>query len=243
MEDNENQDLQTPAAEQTAENAQIQGNAEPVNEEIIKQKPATDVKNDIDYNNTGLDNLKNIAEQKGIDFDEVMQSYVANNCQLTDEMKQKCLEKGITEDFIQRASEGIKALHDKEMNSVAEVIGGRENLTKTLEWGRQNLTKEELADIQTDLSGNPSLTTAQALVFYIHNKMVSSEGKPPEYIQDTTGGTALTDIFKSKAEALKAMSDPRYDCTHKDYDEAYAKELEAKLDRTKTANGGFSLFG
>lgn len=243
MEDNENQDLQTPSQEQTVENTQIQDNVPPSIEEPAEQKPDTDVKDEIDYNDTGLDNLKNIASAKGIDFDEVMQSYVANNCQLTDEMKKKCLEKGISEDFIRRASEGIKALHDKEMTSVAEVIGGRENLTKTLEWGKQNLTKEELADIQTDLSGNPSLTTAQAIVFYIHNKMINSEGKPPEYIQDTTGGTALTDIFKSKAEALKAMSDNRYDCSHRDYDEAYAKEIEEKLERTKQANGGISFFG
>lgn len=243
MEDNENQDLQTPLQEQTVENTQVQDNVPPSNEEPVEQKPDTDVQEEIDYNDTGLDNLKNIASAKGIDFDEVMQSYVANNCQLTDEMKKKCLEKGISEDFIQRASEGIKALHDKEMTSVAEVIGGRENLTKTLEWGKQNLTKEELADIQTDLSGNPSLTTAQAIVFYIHNKMINSEGKPPEYIQDTTGGTALTDIFKSKAEALKAMSDNRYDCSHRDYDEAYAKEIEEKLERTKQANGGISFFG
>lgn len=198
---------------------------------------------EIDYQCVELNNLKDVATKSGLDFDEFQKSYVDNNCQLTDEMKQKCLEAGVPQEFITRAVEGIKARHDNEMNQVAEVIGGRENLTKTLEWGKNNLTKEELSDFQADLSSNPSLTTAQAIVFFIHNKMLNSEGKAPNYINNTTGGSALTDVFKSKAEALKAMSDPRYDCTHKDYDEAYAKELDEKLARTKQANGGISMFG
>lgn len=230
--------LQENIPEQTQETV-TEHETHVVQNDVPEEKPNQEV----NYQDTGLNNLKQIAENKGLDFDEFQKAYVANNCTLTEDMKQKCLDAGVPPDFIDRAVEGIKSRHDKEMNEVAEVVGGRENLTKALEWGKQNLSKEELEDFQTDLSSNPSLTTAQAIVFYIHNKMMNAEGKAPEYINNTTGGGALTDIFKSKAEALKAMSDPRYDCTHKDYDEAYVKELEAKLDRTKTANGGISLFG
>lgn len=198
---------------------------------------------DLNYTETSFDNLKNIAEKKGLDFDEFQREYVANNCQITESLKQKCIQAGIPEEFIGRAGEGIKAQHEQEMNQVSEVIGGRENLTKVLEWGKSNLSADELSDFRADLSSNPSLTTAQAIVFYIHSKMINSEGKIPQYLDNTTGGSGLTDIFKSKAEALKAMSDPRYDSSHKDYDEAYAKELEEKLARTKQANGGISFFG
>lgn len=198
---------------------------------------------DVNYQDTGLNNLKQIAENKGLNFEEFQKDYVANNCTLTDEMKKKCLDSGVPADFINRAVEGINARHEKEMNDVAQVIGGRETLTKTMEWGKNNLSKEELQDFHSDLASSTSLTTAQAIVFYIHNKMVNAEGKTPDYISTTTGGTALTDIFKSKAEAFKAMSDPRYDSSHRDYDESYAKELEAKLERTKQANEGISFFG
>lgn len=213
-------------------------NVTPVTEEIQKPEQA-----DLNYENTDIANLKNIAEKKGLDFNEFQQEYVANNCQITESLRQKCLQAGIPEEFIGRVGEGIKAQHEVEMNQVSEVIGGRESLAKTLEWGKSNLTADELNDLRADLSSNPSLTTAQAIVFYLHSKMVSSEGKAPQYLSNTTGGSGLTDIFKSKAEALKAMSDPRYDSSNKDYDEAYAKELEEKLARTKQANGGISFFG
>ncbi len=198
---------------------------------------------EINYQSTDYDNLKEIADKKGLDFDEFQRLYVANNCELSDELKQKCLDAGIPEEFIGRAAEGIKAKQDEEMNLVSEVIGGRENLAKTLEWGKENLTPDELNDIRVDLSSNLSLTTAQAIIFYMHSKMVSAEGKAPQYVTNTTGGNTLTDIFKSKAEALKAMSDPRYDSSNKDYDENYARELDEKLARTKQANNGISFFG
>lgn len=228
----------------TAEDTQtepIQSENATLTPEEIKN-PKTE-QTELNYENTDINNLKNIAEKKGLDFEEFQREYVANNCQITENLKQKCLQAGIPEEFIGRAGEGIKAQHELEMNQVSEVIGGREILAKTLEWGKSNLTADELSDLRADLSSNPSLTTAQAIVFYLHSKMVSSEGKAPKYLNDTTGGSSLTDIFKSKAEALKAMSDPRYDSSHKDYDEAYAKELEEKLARTKQANGGISFFG
>jgi hypothetical protein len=229
---------------QTPELQQEQTTETPQNDTAQQPQQETETKpTEPNYENTGLSNLKEIASQKGVNFDEIQTSYIANNCQLTDEMRKKCEDAGIPADFITRATEGIKALHDKEMNDVSAVVGGRETLTKTLEWGKQNLSKEELADFQADLSSNPSLTTAQAIVFFIHNKMINAEGKAPNYIDNTTGGSTLTDIFKSKAEALKSMSDPRFDSTHKDFDEAYAKEIEEKLNRTKQANNGVSFFG
>lgn len=197
---------------------------------------------ELNLEDTGLANLKTIAESKGIDFDEVQKSYVANNCMLTEELKQKCIDAGIPEDFINRAMEGVKALHDKEMNDVASVVGGRDSLNRIMEWGKNNLTAEEISDFQTDLSSNPSLTTAQAIVFYINHRMQSEEGKAPDYVQAGTGQTAMTDIFKSKAEAIKAFSDSRYDPLSKDYDETFAKEIEEKLERTNKANGS-PLFG
>lgn len=239
-EENNNNQIQTNVQNDVAlntENNQEENNIQQSSEAESKRPT------EINYSDTNLSNLKNIAENKGLDFDEFQREYVANNCELTEALKEKCIKAGIPEEFIGRAAEGIKAQQEVEMNQVSEVIGGRENLTKTLEWGKTNLTYEELSDLRLDLASNPSLTTAQAIVFYIHNKMLNAEGKAPKYLNDTTGGNSLTDIFKSKAEALKAMSDTRYDSSHKDYDEAYARELDEKLARTKQANGGISLFG
>lgn len=230
-----------PNTTNTPENQTLQEQLDVQTETPPKPSEAPDAQ--INYQSTDYDNLKDIADKKGLDFDEFQRLYVANNCELSDELKQKCLDAGIPEEFIGRAAEGIKAKQDEEMNLVSEVIGGRENLAKTLEWGKENLTPDELNDIRVDLSSNPSLTTAQAIIFYMHSKMVSAEGKAPQYVTNTTGGNTLTDIFKSKAEALKAMSDPRYDSSNKDYDENYAKELDEKLARSKQANNGISFFG
>ncbi len=201
-----------------------------------KVETKENLKEEIDYSNKSYENIEKVTTSKGIDFNEIKQEFVNNGCELTDKIIEKYVKAGIPLSEVKEIAQGFKALHDKEMDTIAEVVGGREKLTQTLEWARDNLEADKLQAIREDLSKNPSELMAKAMVTYLHNQMIEKEGIAPQYLSNTTGANMNGDIFKSKAEAIKAMSDSRYNPSCKDYDEAYAKEIDNKLERTNKVN-------
>ena len=116
-------------------------------------------------------------------------------------------------------------LSDKDINTVRDSIGGEEEYNKVISWAGENLSKSEISSfddlVETGNVGAIKLAVNGLKAQYetangYEGRMLS--GKPP---------TTSNDVYKSQAQLVEAMSDPRYD-----RDPAYRLEVIEKLDRS-----------
>ena len=106
-----------------------------------------------------------------------------------------------------------------------DVVGGEANYNNMITWASQNLTEKEISMFDSVMErGDPaSAFFAVNALAYRYNDTVGREG------QMITGTAPKTDgsVFRSQAEVVKAMRDPRYD-----RDPAYRQDIQNKLSRS-----------
>ncbi len=106
-----------------------------------------------------------------------------------------------------------------------EMVGGDKAYKSMLEWAGESFDKEEIEMYDSVMqSGNPNAIyyAVQALQAR-YNDSVGSDG------QTLTGRDAVdsNDSFKSQAEVVAAMSDPRYD-----RDPAFRRDVMRRLENS-----------
>ena len=112
-------------------------------------------------------------------------------------------------------------------DSLKSAVGGDEQYNEMLGWASQNLTNEEI-DAYDDImeKGDPSAAywAVQALSYRYRD----SNGVEGNLVQGKSPGTG--GAFRSQAEVVQAMSDPRYDS-----DPAYRQDVMRKLERSNVS--------
>ena len=105
------------------------------------------------------------------------------------------------------------------------VVGGEENYTNMVNWAQGALSEQETNMFDAVMQkGDPiSAFFAVKALAYAYQDAVgydgnTVQGKPP---------TQSRDQFRSQAEVVEAMSDPRYD-----KDPAYRRDIQSKLERS-----------
>ena len=124
----------------------------------------------------------------------------------------------------QESSDG-ETLSKEQADHLMEMVGGEKAYKSMLEWAGSNFSKDEIEMYDGIMNeGNPSAIffAVQALQAR-YNDGVGSDG------QTLTGRGAenTDDSFKSQAELVAAMSDPRYD-----RDPAYRADLMRRLENS-----------
>ena len=126
------------------------------------------------------------------------------------------------------AGEGGEATADlsqSDVTSIKESVGGDEAYTAITEWAGQNLSEDAVDAFEAIIdNGSPEMIqlAVDGLKAKYDNAFGSEgrtlQGKPPANSRDT---------FRSQAEVVEAISDPRYE-----NDEAYRNDVLMKLDRS-----------
>ena len=122
-------------------------------------------------------------------------------------------------------SDNYPDLSDAEMNTVYNSVGGEAEYDKLTSWAADNMDDKALDAFNTIIDqGNP--TAIQIAVAGMKAEYDNTEGYEGRML---TGKAARTsgDSFRSQAEVVQAMSDPRYD-----KDPAYRQDLYDKLERS-----------
>ena len=122
--------------------------------------------------------------------------------------------------------EEAEGLTERQAKQLMDMVGGDKAYKSMLDWAAENFSKEEVEMYDGVMgSGNPSAIyyAIQALQSR-YNDSVGSDG------QTLTGrGSKDTDdSFKSQAELIAAMDDPRYD-----RDPAYRKDVMRRLENSE----------
>ena len=115
-------------------------------------------------------------------------------------------------------------LTDAEMNQVYNSAGGEAEYNKLTAWAAQNVSETKL-DAFNDMIDKGNATAIQIAVAGLRAEYEAQEGYEGRML---TGKAAKTqDGFRSQAEVVQAMSDPRYD-----NDPAYRQDIYDKLERS-----------
>ena len=119
----------------------------------------------------------------------------------------------------------IPEITTSDIASIKESVGGNTQYTQVINWAKSNLPEDVIQGYdQTIESGSlAAIKLAAAGLKAQYEAANGSEGKT------YTGKPASNkgDTFRSQAELLRAMNDPRYD-----QDEAYRQDVMDKLDRS-----------
>ena len=115
-------------------------------------------------------------------------------------------------------------LSDAEMNQVYNSAGGEAEYNRLTSWAADNVPESKL-NAFNDIIDKGNATSIQIAVAGLRSEYESQEGYEGRML---TGKAAKeSDAFRSQAEVVKAMSDPRYD-----RDPAYRQDLYDKLERS-----------
>ena len=124
-----------------------------------------------------------------------------------------------------RASTGPRDFTDQDVKELKDIAGGEKEYGDMLDWAQKSLNKKEIDMFDAVMEkGDPlaAFFAVRSLAYRYHDAN-GVEGR-------TLTGTAPKssgDIFKSQAEVVAAMGDPRYD-----RDPAYRRSIMEKLERS-----------
>jgi hypothetical protein len=120
-----------------------------------------------------------------------------------------------------------KSLSAEDSESLKNSIGGEQQYSQLMQWASENMNDNEIDMFDSVIDSgdvNAAYFAIQALS-YKYGDSVGVEGK----LVQGKAPTETTQGYKSQAEVVSAMQDPRYD-----RDPAYRQEVMAKLERSNT---------
>ena len=117
-------------------------------------------------------------------------------------------------------------LSQEEEATILESIGGQENFDAVQTWARENLDQAELDAYNREVNSGDYYRARNALqsLSYAYRE---NEGSEPQLLGGKISANA-TDVFRSTAEVMQAMNDPRYL-----KDSAYTNDVQEKLVRSE----------
>ena len=124
----------------------------------------------------------------------------------------------------QAPTQGVE-LSEAQVNQVQNACGGEANYNAVVDWAASNLTDEAINAFDSVVdSGNPM---AISIAFKgLQNEYNEANGYEGRMLQGRAASSA-GETFRSQAELVSAMGDPRYDT-----DEAYRDDVLRKLDNS-----------
>ena len=118
-----------------------------------------------------------------------------------------------------------ETLTEAQANQLFKMVGGEKAYQSMIRWAGQNLTKQEISMYDSVMGkGDPNAIffAMQAL----NNKYTEAVGNDGQLLTGRGGNDSVA-AFRSQAELVQAMSDPRYD-----NDPAYRQDVIRKLENS-----------
>ena len=116
-----------------------------------------------------------------------------------------------------------------EITQLKSIVGGDANYTNMLNWAQKSLNEQEVQMFDAVMAKGDPLAAFFAVrsLAYAYNDAIGYDGN----MVQGKAPKASNDQFRSQAEVVKAMGDPRYDT-----DPAYRRDIMDKLERSPNVN-------
>ena len=143
--------------------------------------------------------------------------------ELKDESYESLETLGYPRDLVDAFILGQKALVSNEQDRIYAEVGGPEAYAHMSEWASNNMTDEAKVAYNSAVQSG-DMEQATLAVRGLRDSYIRSEGAQPNLLQGRSSAMPASSGFRSTAELVKAMSDPRYKI-----DEAYRTDVENRL--------------
>ena len=116
-----------------------------------------------------------------------------------------------------------------EITQLKGIVGGDANYTNMIDWAQKSLNEQEVSMFDQVMQRGDPLAAFFAVrsLAYAYNDAVGYDGN----MVQGKAPRQNTDQFRSQAEVVAAMGDPRYD-----NDPAYRRDIMEKLERSPNVN-------
>lgn len=132
---------------------------------------------------------------------------------------------GYPREMVETYIRGMQQQAEANVDEVYKAAGGPEGYKELTQWAAQNMSEQEITLYnQMVASGTDN---AKMAVEWLSSKRADSEGVEANLVSGKASAPKA-DEFRSTAEVVAAMKDPRYG-----KDSAYTKDVEQKLGRSK----------
>ena len=167
-------------------------------------------------------------------INEASEEYYANDGTLSDETIERFTEMS-SQDLVAayleiqannpQAQQQSVELSESQVNSVQNAAGGEANYNKIVEWAASNLPDNQIDAFDSVVdSGNPA---AIGIAFQgLQSQYNEANGYEGRMLQGKPASSS-GDVYRSQAELVAAMGDPRYDT-----DPAYRADVIQKLEQS-----------
>ena len=206
---------------------------EPVTEEVNEYQEDGSVNYDLARQQYG-EKLGELFEQSEIDPFAINKHYQENNGTITEEHYKQLEQTGLPRNLIDsylnglQPREGTQPAADPsfpEYEDIVGIAGGEEKYLEMLQWMDGNIPKEELQEfdkiVDAEKRNIPQVTLA---VQKMYTRYRNAMGVEPKLISGQTSSSPNTKVFRSNAEVVAAMRDPRYKT-----DIAFQHEVQRRL--------------
>ena len=167
-------------------------------------------------------------------INEASEEYYANDGQLSEETIERFSEMS-SQDLVNayleiqannpQAAQQSTQMSEAQVNSVQNTAGGEANYNRVVEWAASNLPDRQIDAFDSVVdSGNPA---AIGIAFQgLQSQYNEANGYEGRMLQGKPASSS-GEIFRSQAELVAAMGDPRYD-----NDPAYSQDVISKLEQS-----------
>ena len=118
----------------------------------------------------------------------------------------------------------VPDLKESEVNSIRDSVGGEAEYNKIIGWASNNLPEDDVKSFD-DLIATGNVGAIKLAVNGLKAQYENTNGYEGTMVSGKAPKSG--EVFRSQAELVKAMSDPRYE-----NDPAYRQDLVDKLDRS-----------
>lgn len=180
------------------------------------------------------DQLADAFQENGIDPWAMNDHFYENDGTLTPEMYDQLNEAGFSDETIDAYLGGLRnqlgydeageTLGDSEIADIKNIAGGEQGYADVVQWASENLPAEDIEAFDEVIN-----TANEAAVRFAVKALVGqyedAVGRTPDLVTGKQSSTGQA--YRSMAEVVRDMSDPRYDT-----DDAYRIDVMRKLERS-----------
>jgi hypothetical protein len=172
-----------------------------------------------------VDQAKELATSKGIDFGSLESEY-ASNGDLTEDTYKSLEAKGISKDVVRQFINGQTAQREQQRSEVLKSVGGEEKFQEMTAWAKANLDKADLIAYNKAVSSG-DLDVVKLAVGALQAKYINANGQPPGKQMQGKAGNANSkaEPFESRQQYVDAIKNPLYD-----RDPAYRNLIMKRLE-------------
>lgn len=122
-------------------------------------------------------------------------------------------------------NQDVPQLEESDVQQLQGIVGGQENYSAMMQWAGQALNEQEIAMYDAVMDRGDPLACFFA-VQALASRFFDAQGYEGQLLTGTASGGDQQG-FRSQAELVRAMSDPRYES-----DPAYRQDVADKLERS-----------